>query len=749
MTRFPAAGTRTVRLAAALCCLIGGTRLAAAQSPRQVSRLAALARLWGDVKFTYPGLVGAGVIDWDSALVATIPAVESAADSSAFAAALDRMLAALGDPATHIVGSREPAPDTTGLVAGSATVQLGDDGVLLVRANDYYSLTTDSSRQALARAALLLDSARAVVLDLRSAAPLESYGEYQLTAALDPIERRLTARTLVAPGERRRVFSGYPERAFVSSGQYRAGYFTRFGSTLTGAGKRDIPTVVLLNRWSAVSDWTLALDAAGLIDVVLEGTARDVPTPGLRTLEPGEGVTATVRAAELISPTGADARLQADLLVADSTALPRALALARGARPEHPARTALAGTAPWVDERSYAAMELPTAEYRLLGLFRAWSVIRLFYPYRDALSDWDGVLLRMIPSFEAASSPKAYAAAIAAFAAELHDSHAYVAGAAYTDSLIGAGYPPVRVRLIEGKPVITAVYDSSGGARIGDVITAVDGEPAGPRLERYEALISASTPQSLADKAAVAFMSGPIGSPVRLTVESAGHSIRTVRLPRQHADYTTLYHRERSGEVVRILPGNIGYVDLDRLEYADVPAMFERLRNTAEIIFDMRGYPNGTGFAIAPRLGGGGQPAALFATRLVGYESPAPEFGTFIQSVDSLASGTVRYRRPTVMLIDERAESQAEHTGLLLRAANGTRFVGTPTAGADGELAVVRWPGGYTMGFTGQSVRWPDGRPLQRVGLQPDLLVRPTIAGIRRGEDEVLSAAVRLLTRSR
>ena len=101
------------------------------------------------------------------------------------------------------------------------------------------------------------------------------------------------------------------------------------------------------------------------------------------------------------------------------------------------------------------------------------------------------------------------------------------------------------------------------------------------------------------------------------------------------------------------------------------------------------------------------------------------------------------------MLIDERAESQAEHTGLLLRAANGTRFVGTPTAGADGELAVIRWPGGYTMGFTGQSVRWPDGRPLQRVGLQPDLLVRPTIRGIRRGEDEVLSAAVGLLTRSR
>ena len=203
------------------------------------------------------------MIDWDSALVATIPAVGSAADSGAFAAALDRMLAALGDPATHIVGSREPAPDTAGLVAGSATVQLGDDGVLLVRANDYYSLTTDSSRQALARAALLLDSARAVVLDLRSAAPLESYGGYQLTAAIDPIERRLTARTLIGPGRAASSVLRLSRAAFVSSGNYRAGYFTRFGSTLTGAGKRDIPTVVLLNRWSAVSDWTLALDAAG------------------------------------------------------------------------------------------------------------------------------------------------------------------------------------------------------------------------------------------------------------------------------------------------------------------------------------------------------------------------------------------------------------------------------------------------------------------------------------------------------
>ena len=38
---------------------------------------------------------------------------------------------------------------------------------------------------------------------------------------------------------------------------------------------------------------------------------------------------------------------------------------------------------------------------------------------------------------------------------------------------------------------------------------------------------------------------------------------------------------------------------------------------------------------------------------------------------------------------------------------------------------------------------YPDGKTTQRVGIVPDLEVKPTIAGIRAGRDEVLEAAVR------
>lgn len=52
-------------------------------------------------------------------------------------------------------------------------------------------------------------------------------------------------------------------------------------------------------------------------------------------------------------------------------------------------------------------------------------------------------------------------------------------------------------------------------------------------------------------------------------------------------------------------------------------------------------------------------------------------------------------------------------------------------------------PGDVTVSFTGQGVRWPDGKPLQRRRIEPDVTVAPTIAGLRAGRDEVLERALR------
>ena len=97
------------------------------------------------------------------------------------------------------------------------------------------------------------------------------------------------------------------------------------------------------------------------------------------------------------------------------------------------------------------------------------------------------------------------------------------------------------------------------------------------------------------------------------------------------------------------------------------------------------------------------------------------------------------------MLIDERAVSHAETTGLFLEAANGTKFIGSATAGANGDVRTLPVPGGIRIVYSGVGVRHADGRQLQRIGLVPDLEVKPTIRGIREGRDEVLEKALEYL----
>ena len=101
------------------------------------------------------------------------------------------------------------------------------------------------------------------------------------------------------------------------------------------------------------------------------------------------------------------------------------------------------------------------------------------------------------------------------------------------------------------------------------------------------------------------------------------------------------------------------------------------------------------------------------------------------------------YPGRAVILIDETSQSQAEYTTMALRAAPGARVVGSTTAGADGNISPLPLPGGLRTMISGIGVFYPDKTPTQRVGIVPDVEVRPTLAGLRAGRDEVLEAALR------
>jgi len=105
------------------------------------------------------------------------------------------------------------------------------------------------------------------------------------------------------------------------------------------------------------------------------------------------------------------------------------------------------------------------------------------------------------------------------------------------------------------------------------------------------------------------------------------------------------------------------------------------------------------------------------------------------------------YTGKLAILVDETSQSQAEYTAMAFRSAPHAIVVGSMTAGADGNVSQIALPGGLNTMISGIGVFYPDKKPTQRVGIVPDIEVKPTIAGIRAGRDAVLDEAVRQLLR--
>ena len=141
----------------------------------------------------------------------------------------------------------------------------------------------------------------------------------------------------------------------------------------------------------------------------------------------------------------------------------------------------------------------------------------------------------------------------------------------------------MRIRLLDRKPVITDVLDEEAkakGIRAGDLVAKLDGEALGERVNRQASYISGSTQQGLGVLVCERVLNGTDGSSASLTISSTEGDAKETSLKRSAA-YRPLLVPQRKGEVVRTLAGNIGYLDMDRLEEDGVAAAFERLLRCA------------------------------------------------------------------------------------------------------------------------------------------------------------------------
>lgn len=411
------------------------------------------------------------------------------------------------------------------------------------------------------------------------------------------------------------------------------------------------------------------------------------------------------------------------------------------------------GSSPdFTQEKEYATLTAPDTGYRLLALFRYWNIIEYFYPNKHLTEKaWSAVLPQYIRRFTACG-PDGYHEQIALLTTEIHDSHAMLYPAFIpTETFIpvNAQFIDDRLTVVPSQPTtirlpIPADTPAWPPLRFGDEILSVDGRTIDSIRNDIRKYMSCSNETAVAFRTTVyAFASTAADEYVveyrrGNTTDSVRIATRTDRSAREFVDFPNYVIPE---EGYLLLDDRTGYIDAARFSNAKGRRIMQALQDTEAIIIDLRRYPSD--FMIFQFLGK--------------YFAPHPiNHVIFTQPVYNLP-GCFSEKRPTIghdnpdyykgmviALVDGNTISQAEYTAMTIQALPRGTTVGSTTLGADGNIAEIPLPGGYTTLISGLGVYYPDGSETQRCGVRIDHWAEPTFAGILAGRDEVLETAIRI-----
>lgn len=276
--------------------------------------------------------------------------------------------------------------------------------------------------------------------------------------------------------------------------------------------------------------------------------------------------------------------------------------------------------------------------------------------------------------------------------------------------------------------------------------------------------IFASTEQDLMLKAYEQFLlAGPAGRPVELALKDAGG--RLLRKSFQRLSYDERAKRAAAAAApppavtVKLLPGNIAHVVVSTFATPRAAEQFEaafpQFAGADALVVDVRGNnggDNGVAYKILGMLTDKPFKGSQWYTRdyrPVWRARGQPEELYGALALDKPPHGTSHYARPVVVLTSARTFSAAEDFLVAFRNMKRGLVVGEPTGGSTGQPLMLRLPGGGYLNICAKHDSYADGREFIGLGVQPDRLVRPTVADFLAGRDTVLQAALGELNKTR
>lgn len=400
-------------------------------------------------------------------------------------------------------------------------------------------------------------------------------------------------------------------------------------------------------------------------------------------------------------------------------------------------------------EEKYANMQASDDGLRMLALFRYWNVIEYFYPSKYLIKEnWDEVLKEFIPQFANGGTMLDYKLNCLKLINRIHDTHATISGDKEIGKYFGEKYTITRARIIDGRLIISSfvdtIFSKQDSVQLGDEILTINNKTVAECRKEMEPLLCASNKSAANRNFASFLLLRGDGDALDITYNHEGR-IKSGKLKLYPLEVFNAAAKKISNiPMYKFLNDSIGYITLATIQKSMLQTIFEKFKPTKGIVIDIRNYPaEFVPYYLASYL----KPASSPFAKLSFGSISNPGLFTYKKPLDNGVQNADYYKGKIVILVDERSVSQAEFTAMALRTAPNAIVIGSQTAGADGDVSAVPFPGGFNSWISGLGVYYPDGKITQGIGIVPDIEVRPTQEGIKKGIDEVLEKAIQYISK--
>ncbi len=755
----------------ATTCLLTAICQKTNYSPAEVKRLADLGRIWGMVHYFHPAM-GSGNISTADLIVKNAEALAANPSEENFKRVANQMLSTLKDPATGIFESEK---EDSFLLFKTA---IQDAAVNRLASGYWYiSLPTGavSNANIMAIPGMMpaeWDSARGIILDLRNAVAT-TYIDYDfLFDAMPLVQAKLAGNNILPEAfERVAYHNGMVPQENGENSTFYSGWrtitrkTTTAGATTSQAGKVfNKPFAFVINTGTSIDllKRLLTLRAAGKCLIIFEGSSHDYAAGKITKVAVADGLTMNLRTSDMVFGNNG-ATPAPDMIInkitdftENGTYLKQCVELLNKGLPQAQVNNSplsLQYNIPRFTDTNTGFM-VGTGQ-RLFALYNYWNAIQYFYPYKHLLpKDWNKVLEEHLPKFIQAKDSVEYNFALRTLIAEIHDSHGFFSSPKGTTPVryeFGS-WPSVDVKFIGNRLYVTDVateMPAQKNIKKWDEIIAIDGLTIEQCLQKWRWYTATSNEATYKRDIAGVLLGGKLNSEVSVKLNRNG-TILTEKLVRtgRYMPKENVLNLNPRYPVMKMLDKTTGYVNMGALKTSEVDSMFTLFAQTKTVIMDMRNYPRGTAWSIAPRLTATKKRAVKFRMPTVtadyingGEEQMSGEF--YFDVIPDTSKPT--WKGKLILLCNEQTQSQAEYSIMMLQGATDVTVIGSQTAGADGDVTNIILPGNYRTSFSGLEILYPDGGQTQRSGIRINIQSKPTLAGLKAGKDEVLDRALQFI----